>query len=89
MFTIIYLGLNHTYFVEVYKVLHPATSNEPDSSEVLHLPHGRNHDDSFTKRDFQPLENVWKRHPSSPNTAPATQHDLKSTSRFDPRLPTF
>ena len=42
----------------------PAASNEPEESEVLHLPRGIvimfaiKHDDSFTKQDFDPLPQV-------------------------------
>ena len=46
----------------------PATKNEPEASEVPHLQHGIiimsqiKNDDSFTKRDFWPFQNVIQIH---------------------------
>ena len=46
----------------------PAMKNEPEASEVLHLPHGIiimskiKHDNSFTKRCFRPFQNVVQVH---------------------------
>ena len=47
-------------------ILHAAAKNDPEASEVKHLPreittdtrHGINNDDSFTKRDFKVFQNV-------------------------------
>ena len=47
-------------------ILHAAAKNDPEASEVAHLPreittdtrHGINNDDSFTKRDFKVFQNV-------------------------------
>jgi hypothetical protein len=67
----------------------PASRNEPEASEVLHLPHGImimtqiNNDTSFTKRHFPPFRNVVQI-----LRAPRTMTS-KSISHFDTRLPTF
>ena len=70
----------------------PAMKNEPEASEVLCLPHGIiimsqiKNDDSFTKRDFQPFQNVVQVHQIL--RLPCKMIS-KTTSHFDPRLPTF
>ena len=56
--TMLYLGFNHLLSTAL------ATKNEPEASEVLHLPHKIiivsqiKNDDSFTKRDFGPFQSV-------------------------------
>ena len=68
-----------------------ATKNVPEASEVLHLPHGIiimskiENDDSFTRRDFRPFQNVVQVHPILRLPCKMTS---KNISHFDRRLPT-
>ena len=85
-----YLGFSH-FFVGVYKVLRlpwKISPNEPEASEVPHLPQGisimskiKNDDTFSTKRDFSILS---KRRPSSRNIAPAMQNDFQKRFSLSP-----
>ena len=68
-----------------------ATKNAPEASEVLHLQHGiiimskKKNDDNFTKLDFDLLKTSSK----FKYCANQEKMNSKTTSHFDPRLPTF
>ena len=58
------------------------------TSEVLRVPHGIIIMLQI-KFDKTRSSTLSTRRPSEPNTAPATKNRLRSTSHFDPCLPTF
>ena len=61
----------------------PATKNEPEASEVLHVPHGIIiMSAKMTTLSQTRLSTLSRHHPGSPNTAPATKNYLQKHLSF-------
>ena len=76
--TMLYLGFNHLLSTAL------ATKNEPEASEVLHLPHIIIMPKSTMTTISQ--NKILEHRPSSPGTGPATANDCQKHLSFRPTL---